>query len=1017
MVAKDRFVALTSTALLVASTFFVLVTPAAVATSGRDSPALAVDGGSGPFQGLFDNSVYVERGPPVVEDWYKMSVKEGDIFQASLVMNPGGRITVYHQDAMSQIATQQVRDPNQIGAGFTPMDLIIWKTEQIYVKISPNGQMGAPSRQYYNLAMRTYTAPELGATSTFTSAPAADTIHGWDYLFYLDANSIWLPMLYESDFFWVNASDIAGPTHRNYRIQMSYTCQTAIMDIFLYQVFDQPNQKSELINHSLASQRRENRNANIRSTDLEQVDFAPVLYDGKYLLEVYAAENGTFALLDGNSVSTYNYTLSVTTTGGFSKDNNDLRDQGPWVNISLKVNGHLDGRDDSGDWYQFPLFKGDQVSGILVTLIRDNNEVVTWGQRYRAVVFGPNGTAIQDVTNWGFNNNQPYFNPFLTVPGFVAPANGSYGLLLLAADGGLNSFQQASDSGWVGHNWVDYEVNFQLPNRPPVQIAPLPDLSMNEEGSATIDLGLYFRDPEAKFGYPAYGVGSSLNFTFQLVGTNLSATPKTDWNGREAIMVSVRDDVPANSKSVVLNLTVDAVNDAPRIWPGAPSNWTVVNIGEDTETTVALRSIFFDIDDIDLNFTAGGVSGSHIAVAINPTSQIATITPELNWNGQTDIHWTATDGGSLTNEFTTTLKVTPVNDPPRATDRRLDRIVFNEGSEYTLDLSSDFYDLDGDVLSYYGYLEDPLVAQYVRINNSLLVPQDPHLRIYVLDRYRADYFTDGPVQIKFGVRDPTNNYDPVTGQNLVLEKATFLEILNVNDPPFVDDFSPTTTEVASTEWHETDSITFSVTSVKDPDNEVTFFYKWFVNGDEIPQETGATYLFKTVLDATRPGQFAEGNYTVSVQVFDASGAKATREPSWNFQVHKTNRVPTVEILKPTAATFEEGAFIDFQALANDEDPEDVGRLVIEWTYTDGNGQSVTMGTGDRLRAMLDPGVYTVSAKSKDGIATSTKEVTVTVTPHTFNTPGFDFGTALLGLGMAAGAVGLLTKRRRRGGFT
>jgi len=57
-----------------------------------------------------------------------------------------------------------------------------------------------------------------------------------------------------------------------------------------------------------------------------------------------------------------------------------------------------------------------------------------------------------------------------------------------------------------------------------------------------------------------------------------------------------------------------------------------------------------------------------------------------------------------------------------------------------------------------------------------------------------------------------------------------------------------------------------------------------------------------------------------VQVFDATGAKAIREPSWSVVVLKTNRVPTVQILRPTTPTFEEGTFVDFQALATDEDP-------------------------------------------------------------------------------------------------
>ena len=199
-------------------------------------------------------------------------------------------------------------------------------------------------------------------------------------------------------------------------------------------------------------------------------------------------------------------------------------------------------------------------------------------------------------------------------------------------------------------------------------------------------------------------------------------------------------------------------------------------------------------------------------------------------------------------------------------------------------------------------IDDPVVAQFVRINNSLLTPFDPMMRIFVIDSQRSSYFTDGPVQVRFFVLDAFDNMDFSQGVRVDVEKTTFLEILNVNDPPILDDYTPTTDEVNLTAWHEGDTITFSVTSVVDSDKESQFFFKWFVNGEEVPQEVSPTFVFKTVLDRTRPGQYDAGNYTVSVQVFDAAGAKAIREPTWEFQVFKTNRRPTVTVLRPTLPT-------------------------------------------------------------------------------------------------------------------
>ncbi len=1020
----NRFAAVTATAILLSSTALAIFSAPVAATTGQDSPATAVDGLSGPFGSAMGGpTVYVQPGPPVVEDWYKVSVVDGQMLQISFFNDAGSRVTVYHPEGCSatgctnELTNRQVPN-NCAGLGLGGIDQLINKTEIVYIKITPSGTGG--TTQYYNLAVRTYFISEIRSGGSVTPTPSNESIHGWAVPTLFSGScsggggaSIYLPMRYVTDYYWINVSDISGPNHQNYRVSLSWTCSTAIFDLFLYQRFDPQNNNMELLNHSLGYQRREVRTA--MSTIPDQLEFAPVLYDGRYLAEIDALENGSFVFPTANAV--YSYTLSVTSSGGYQRDSNDQRENATWVNTTQKVTGRIDGRDDSGDWYRFPLYVGDQVS-VGVSLFRELNQITTWGQRYRVLVYDPNGTAIHDSINWGFAGGNYFFNPYLSVPSFAAAMNGTYSLLLMTADGALYNLpgnNQPQLAGYVGRSWADYEINFALPNRRPVQLQdPLPDVIMNEDGSGSINLGALFMDPEGKFGYPTFSVGTNLNFTFALdpTGKNLTVTPKPDWNGRNTVPIIVRDDVPANALTVNLNLVVDPVNDAPRIFGGAAANWSTVTLPEDTETTVPLRAIFYDIDDIELNFSAGGVSGGHIQVIINNVSKIVTLTPQPNWNGCQNITWTATDPGSLTNDFQTTVCVTPVNDPPRATDSRLDRIQFNEGGEWTVDLSSEFYDLDGDALRYFGVIEDPIVAQYVRINNSLLTQTDPHMRIYVIDSVRADYFTDGPVQVRFYVLDPQNNFDPATGGPVEVSKTTFLQIDNVNDPPVLDDYTPTTDEVALTPWHEGDTITFSVTSVKDADRETQFFYKWFVNGEEVAQEVSPTFVFRTVLDKTRPGQYDQGNYTVSVQVFDAAGAKAVRQPEWTFEVLKTNRKPTVQVLRPTSPTFDEGSFIDFQALAGDEDPEDANLLQTTWQITDAAGHTTEIGTGDHLKKMLDPGSYKVTVKVFDGTDWANSTINLQVNEHKLNTPGFDLAGAAAGIAVAAV---LVAGARRRAG--
>lgn len=1026
MKGRYRFAAMLSTAVMVSSMFTVMfaAVPAA-ATAGRDSPATAMDATDGYFDGATSGLGTPFVNPnPLAEDWYKIQVYEGEIFQATMFGYAGMRLTVFHPDGCSATACPNplisVTLGNDVcGVGMGDIFDIIWKTEILYIRVSPAAN--PTGNQAYNLAVRSYFATEITSGGSVTPTPMNTSIHGWDVPMLVGGTtcanaSIALQMRFVEDFYWVNVSDSQGPNHQNYRVSLTYTCTTAMFDLLLFNVFDPPSQSWSLLNHSLAWQRRENPLA--ATTAAGQLEFAPVLYDGKYLAMVWARENGSFAW--NNPTDRYTYTIGVTSVGGYSRDTNDRRDSGTWVNTSQKTTGHLDGRDDNGDWWRFSLVSGDSAT-MSINLFRENGEINTWGQRFRAMVFSPNGTLIEDDYNWGYSAGY-FFNPYITIPSFQAPVDGDYYLLLQTNDGGLNirpSNNQPYLTGYTGRGWADYEINWVLPNRKPVQLEnPLHALDMNEDQSGSINLGLLFMDPEGKFGYPTYGIGSSPNFTFGIdaTGRNLTATPKADYCGNDQIIITVRDDVPANNIQAPLNITVQCVNDAPRIYAGANTAWGLVTVPEDAETTVPLRSIFYDIDDVDLNFTVGGVGGGHLTVLINDVSKIVTITPAQNWNGCQELNWTARDPGTLQTTFTTTVCVSPLNDPPRATDRRLDRIVFNEGGEATVDLSSEFYDLDiGDQLYYYGVIDDPIVAQYVRINNSLLDPTDPYMRIYVLDSARADYFTDGPVQVRFMVfdrpiGDPQANFDPATGGNLQVEKTTFLEVLNVNDPPILDEFSPSLEEVALSQWHEGDTITFSVTDMKDPDHEQQFFYKWYVNDVEVPQEVSPTFVFRTVLDQSRPGQYDSGNYTVRVQVFDASQAKAVLEPTWTFEVLKTNRKPTVTVLRPTNPTFEEGQQIQFQALATDEDPEDATVLHTTWAYTDAAGVRHQFAAEDTTEHYLDPGTYEITVSVYDGTDYSNSTFNLEVKEHKLNTPGFESAAGAISLALAA--VAIATRRRR-----
>lgn len=1011
---RTRLVAVLANGMFLSMTLMAVMMPQAAATPGRNSPATAEDCGNGPFEGIFNfGDTYVGTGPPVEEDFYKCNVWQGQIFQIALWASPDVIVSVHRSvnGSLEEITRGYASEPvNVQGLGtlaLADLTVLVYRTELLYIKISPPTGANPSSTFTYNLYFRAFNATVLGNGDSVSPTPGDDSINGWSYPY------LW-PFRWTNDWYLINATNSPTGNNVNYRLTLTQDCSTAMYDMYLYRYLDYNSERLDLVNHSVAMQRRVSRTALTTAPDV--LDFAPSLYDGYYLLRVHAAENGSFAL---GSTDRFTYQVAVTTVGGYAKDGNDRLGDGPLVSISQTVGGSLNGRDDSSDFVRLQLYSGDDV-GLSLQLSRANSEIVSWGLRFRVIVFSPNGTIAADAQNWGVAGNNLYFNPYVTIPSFIATEDGVYNVGLFTADGAINAWDALQATGGVGANWAGWSLTVSLPNRPPflnVSNPPPEGIVFNEDGQFQFSMARTFIDPEGKIGYPIYGpVLTSSNLTATIGSGIVTVHAAPDWFGSDYLTVTVKDDAPSNTQTVRVNVTVLPVNDEPRTYPGA-SNYSVIILPEDGSATVPMRSIFYDVDDTELVFTSGGITSQDVAVVINNVSQVATITPNLNWNGEFDVTWTATDPGGLLHDFNSHVVVTPVNDPPRETDTRLPRIVIDEGQDFFINLTSHFYDFDqGDTLRYYGSV-DPSVAEYIRVNNTNLDPRDPNMRIYVLDQYRSNYFTNGPVPIKFWVLDSSDNVDGTTGIPVVVEKSTFLEIVNVNDPPIVDEIQPDPDEVAITDYTEGDTITFAVTRVVDPDNtfypdtDTQWFYKWYVNGAEIVGQTTQTFVFRTVLDATQAGQWAAGHYVVSVQVFDAAGAQAQLEPEWEFTVAQKNRAPNVQLLQPTQVTFQEGEPIRFQALVSDDDPED--SPTVQWKYVDPNtGQEVVASDQEQFTRMLDPGTYTVTVVVTDGNATVTQDVQLTVTAHKLNTPGFEGVFAAVSLG--AVALAAAGSRRRRG---
>ena len=167
---------------------------------------------------------------------------------------------------------------------------------------------------------------------------------------------------------------------------------------------------------------------------------------------------------------------------------------------------------------------------------------------------------------------------------------------------------------------------------------------------------------------------------------SITAYAHNDWNGTSNVTVIVSDGELTDTTK--FNLTVEPVNDAPKIL--SISNQ---NILEDEAGTYA-----FDVSDID--------DGEDLTLAVfsekveidafaSSDEYTITLTPDLNWNGTSNIGVILSDG-LLTDTTYFDLTVFPVNDAPVISQPP--NTTFDENSLLSVDL--DFSDVDeNDILS------------------------------------------------------------------------------------------------------------------------------------------------------------------------------------------------------------------------------------------------------------------------------------------------------------------------------
>ncbi len=228
--------------------------------------------------------------------------------------------------------------------------------------------------------------------------------------------------------------------------------------------------------------------------------------------------------------------------------------------------------------------------------------------------------------------------------------------------------------------------------------------------------------------------------------TNVNYTPDADYNGTDSFVVKVVDDL-GGEDTVTINVTIDAVNDAPT--DITLSNSSVAEnqpagtaVGTLSSTDVDSAVFTYSLEDADVN--CSGTDNTSFGIDDDELDTAAV----FDYEGQNSytICVRTTDKGGLTFDKSFTIDVTNVNEAPvLATPLDDQNVSAYQDYAFTLPGTA-FTDEDGDTLTYTATLDDDSAL-------PAWVSFDPATRTF---SGTAPDLATLPITIKVTATDPSN---------------------------------------------------------------------------------------------------------------------------------------------------------------------------------------------------------------------------------------------------------------------
>jgi len=347
--------------------------------------------------------------------------------------------------------------------------------------------------------------------------------------------------------------------------------------------------------------------------------------------------------------------------------------------------------------------------------------------------------------------------------------------------------------------------------------------------------------------------------------SGVTYTPAANYSGPDSFTYTISDG-NGGSATATVSVTVSPVNDPP-----VAANDSV-STPEDTPTTVSVLANDSDPDSDSLTVTAV-TQPAHGTAAFTPSGVI--YTPAANYNGADSFTYTISDGNGGNATATVSVTVSPVNDPPVATNDSASTV---EDMATTVGVLANDGDPDSDSLTV-------TAATQPAHGTAAFTPSG------VTYTPAANY--NGADSFTYTISDG-NGGNATATVSVIVTPSNDLPVAG-NDSASTAEDTPTTVSVLAND-SDPDGDSLAVTAVTQP-----------AHGSAAFTPSGVTYT--PAADYNGPDSFA---YTIS----DGNGGTATATVS--VTVTAVNDSPAAG--NDSASTAEDTA-TTISVLANDSDPE------------------------------------------------------------------------------------------------